>query len=131
MGTSLSKNYLYRLEQKLHNWPKAMEVETVRKKLLDEVDAGYIRIRVRLQNGDLLEISEYVSPTTGRLLRAGYSYHWQDQAGKLIQRWDNAPHHPHARTYPHHTHLNSESNVLASKEMTVDEVLNAIEATLK
>lgn len=37
--------------------------------------------------------------------RRKYSYHWQDNSGKLITRWDNSPHHPQVHTFPHHKHL--------------------------
>lgn len=31
-----------------------------------------------------------------------YIYHWQDEAGRLRCRWDNAPHYPHISTHPYH-----------------------------
>lgn len=121
---------MYQLKQKLRNWPPAEEVTILRKKLLTDVDAGYIRMRVQLQDGHLLEVSEYVSVETGRLIRTSYSYHWQDRTGKLIQRWDNAPHHPHVKTYPYHTHLQEESNIIASEEMTIDKILKMIASNM-
>ena len=33
-----------------------------------------------------------------------YAYHWQERSGKLIKRWDNAPHHKEILTFPHHVH---------------------------
>ena len=69
LGTSLSKNYLHQLERKLTEWYLAKEVVVLRKKLLAEVDAGYLRLRVQLLNDDLLEISEYVSAGTSELMK--------------------------------------------------------------
>jgi hypothetical protein len=43
---------------------------------------------------------EYFSKT-GRK----YSFHWQKKSGEMISRWDNAPHHTHISTFPHHRHL--------------------------
>ncbi len=34
-----------------------------------------------------------------------YAYHWQDESGGLICRWDNAPHWSDIATYPHHKHV--------------------------
>ena len=34
-----------------------------------------------------------------------YSYYWIDPSGKIIEGWDNAPHHPEVETFPHHRHV--------------------------
>ena len=36
-----------------------------------------------------------------------YSYHYQDRDGKVIFRYDMAPHHIEIETFPHHKHVNS------------------------
>ena len=33
-----------------------------------------------------------------------YSYYWFDATGKLLEGWDNAPHHREIDTFPHHKH---------------------------
>jgi hypothetical protein len=33
-----------------------------------------------------------------------YAYYWLTPTGALLHGWDNAPHHPHIPTYPHHSH---------------------------
>ena len=33
-------------------------------------------------------------------------YHFQDQQNNLIFRYDNTPHFPNLKTFPHHKHLN-------------------------
>ena len=37
-----------------------------------------------------------------------YSYHYQDCNGRLIFRYDMAPHHQEIDTFPHHKHLASD-----------------------
>lgn len=37
------------------------------------------------------------------LSKGKYSYHWQ--SGADIVRFDNAPHHEHVATHPHHRHV--------------------------
>ncbi len=56
----------------------------------------YLKIKSFLINDTLLFIKIYLSDT-----EYNYSFHWQDEEGKLIARWDNAAHHPEIRTYPH------------------------------
>jgi len=55
-----------------------------------------LRIKVALICGFTLNI--YFHTTTG-----GYGFTLV-KAGRVIMRWDNAPHHPYISTYPHHLH---------------------------
>jgi len=50
---------------------------------------------------------------------------FMDGHNELIVRWDNAPHHPHLKTYPHHKHL--QEAIENSMEITLEEVLKYIE----
>jgi hypothetical protein len=66
---------------------------------------GYIRFRVELIDGGLLEISEYWAETqSAELARLEYSFHWQAAGGQLKLRWDNATHHSELPNAPHHRH---------------------------
>ena len=53
-----------------------------------------------------------------------YLYHWQDKYEKLIIRWDNSPHHPHIRGFPHHKHLPDE--ITNSSERHLQEIFAVI-----
>ncbi|MFQ5639720.1 MAG: DUF6516 family protein [bacterium] len=58
------------------------------------------------------------------------AYKWQNSDGTLIKRWDNAPHHPRVKTYPHHLYSKSEETILESELMTLSKVLKLIENEL-
>ncbi|BCV22964.1 toxin-antitoxin system TumE family protein [Moorella sp. Hama-1] len=55
-----------------------------------------------------------------------YSFHWVDKYGRLIVRWDNAPHWRQIATFPHHKHVCSHEKVEPSLEMELSEILTAI-----
>ena len=131
MATQSSKKYLNRLEKQLLKWKHADEVKFVRKIFAAEVDAGYIRVRIRLKNGDLLELSEYVTFHAGEIEIISYTYHWQDAYGRLKKRWDNASYHSSAQSHPFHVHDGSEQNILSSEPMTLRKILQSIEKELK
>ena len=59
-----------------------------------------------------------------------YAYHWTNVKGKLIIRWDNAPHWPWISTFPHHKHVGSAENLEPSLEMSLVEVLTVIEGKI-
>ncbi|MGL4648406.1 MAG: toxin-antitoxin system TumE family protein [Caldilineaceae bacterium] len=67
-------------------------------------DGGFlIRGTILLAADRTLHVSEYWANATENVPRK-YRYHLQGPDGVFISRWDNAPHHPHVRTFPHHVH---------------------------
>jgi hypothetical protein len=60
-----------------------------------------------------------------------YSYYWLTAANELIIGWDNAPHHPHLKTYPHHTHFAGRKKPIASNERNLPAVLEFIAKRIK
>lgn len=83
----------------------------------------YLKIEAVLNDGSLLAIREYVDPSKRR-----YSFHWQNRENQIIRRWDNAPHHPHLDTFPHHVHEGND--VKASPSVTLADVLDLINSIL-
>ena len=64
-----------------------------------------LRVRIRFQNGHLLEINEATINDEGLQSHLGYRYHFQDEQNNLIFRYDNTPHFPELDNSPHHKHL--------------------------
>jgi len=85
-------------------------------------DFYFFKIKVVLVDFSELYVREYVSEDDHL-----YSYHWQDKNGKLRIRWDNAPHHKHIKTFPHHMHA---PNVKESSEVDLGDVLKVIEGKI-
>ncbi|AQG78565.1 toxin-antitoxin system TumE family protein [Spirosoma montaniterrae] len=59
-----------------------------------------------------------------------YGYQWLTADNQLLIRWDNAEHHNHIETFPHHRHVGSEENVQPSDPMTLEKVLVFIASQL-
>ena len=77
-----------------------------------------LRVEVELIDHSRLFIRETVLDETNRK----YAYHWQDQNGKLLIRWDNAPDWE-LKTFPHHKHIGKEDHVEPSYERTLEQVM--------
>lgn len=90
------------------------------------MESGYIRFVLKLRDDSVLHIFEHVD---SNLHKTHYSYHWQDKRKTTILRWDNAPHHPEIKTFPHHLH--EEESVTESGEVTFAEMLREIEGRFK
>jgi len=111
--------------------PRTLEVlrrsELVREIISVDFDAvgdSYsLKIRVRLRNNWLMDVWEHVTSGLRR-----YSYHVFHR-NRVIVRWDNAPHFPTVKTFPHHKHIRR--NIEESKEMTVELALEEIRKMMK
>ena len=79
---------------------------------------------LQLKDGSLLHINEVW--LAGILHK--YAYYWLTPIGTLLQGWDNAPHHKHVATYPHHTHRDDQ--VFSSQVRSLTDVLDILEERL-
>lgn len=84
-----------------------------------------LRIRLRFENGGLLEISEALVVENGAVETLGYRYHLQGVGGELVFRYDNTPHFPGLTSFPHYKHLHD--SVIASYQPELPDVLQEAE----
>jgi hypothetical protein len=88
-----------------------------------------LRIRVRFPKGCMLEWNEAVIGEEGYVEHLGYRYHFQDKDNNLIFRYDNTPHFPGLKTFPHHKHL--PDNVIDAKRPSISEVIKEVNEFLE
>jgi hypothetical protein len=93
--------------------------------LVQEPGRQALRAAVSLKGGYILHINE----ASGRGFRR-YSYHIQNGV-RMVCKWDNAPHWPDLKTFPHHLHVGSEKNVSECREVFVEDVLNEIKTLIE
>ncbi len=93
---------------------------------------GFIRGDLLFVDGSVLYLREFVDVET-TVDRLAYAYQYMDSAQQLVFRYDNTGHHKKLNlpTYPHHKHVGSESNVVASSAPTLTDVLTEIEGLVK
>lgn len=91
---------------------------------------GYIKGTILLLDGSTLHIREFVDVETD-IERYMYAYHYQ-RGDKFIFRYDNTEHHRKLKlpTFPHHKHAGDETNVIATPQPTLADVLTEIETLL-
>lgn len=86
---------------------------------------GIIEGQLRFHDGSLLDFDEVVLLRDKQIVKLRYGYHYQNESGEAIFRYDNAPHHPNIITYPHHKHVGS--TVEPAQVPDLSEVLREIE----
>ena len=69
-----------------------------------------------------LHLAEYTI-TNPEIKHLKYRYHLQTLKGKLLARWDNAPHHPEVKSHPDHLH--KDDTVKPSTGMDIESALAA------
>lgn len=84
-----------------------------------------LRIRLRFDQGHLLEINEAVVVEDNSLVSLDYRYHCQDENNRLIFRYDSTSHFPDLSSFPHHKHL--PDTVIPSDKPDIDEIIKEAE----
>ncbi len=94
--------------------------------------SGYLRVRIRLVNGDFLEAAEFFELMPEGIMVSDYRHQWMDgERAILHKRWDSAPHHPELERAPHHCHDGSESQVVPGRPLSIAEVLTEIASEIR
>ena len=108
--------------------PSIVDIDIIRRDIRDTglEKTALFRYRIKLIDESLIEITERILEERGGLTTTKYRYHWQTGSGKLIKRWDNAPHHPEIDTFPDHLHDGSEENVKSFRKMNALKILTDI-----
>jgi hypothetical protein len=115
-------DYYLDLQDAIHAAPHVVRSDV----RFEEIDINecYVRGVLSLMGGFELHIAEYV--VTGSVVtRTKYRYHLQASDGKLVSRWDNAPHHSDVATFPDHRH-DDQDGIHPSPPVSIPDVLDAV-----
>jgi hypothetical protein len=112
---------------------KLLPFESIIKKCnikIDTIDSGleHKKFEIIFIDNIVLHVNEVIIPED---FYFKYSYQWQNPNNQLIIRWDNAPHHPKIPTFPHHKHIQTDENVIESKETDLIAVLTYISKNIQ
>jgi len=119
-------NYLARLQSTIAS-RREIEVEEIEiRDNSDESDElSRFRAKLRFYDHSRLEALEDLLEEYYKIAKKHYSYHYQDENGNLIFRYDNAPHHPEISTHPHHKH--AKDKILPAQSPDLSQVLKEID----
>ncbi|WP_423224712.1 toxin-antitoxin system TumE family protein [Candidatus Amarolinea aalborgensis] len=84
--------------------------------------------RLRFPDHSQLQVVEKLIVKRYSLVKDRYAYHFQRADGVLVFRYDNVPHHPEVKSFPHHKHVGD--TVIASVPPDLSEVLREIDGIL-
>lgn len=122
-------DYLSSVKSLLLNSPLIIRYQIIRE--YEGLQKSYIRARLTLTDDSLLEFSEYVEEGSEDEVKiTDYSFQRMNKEGDQIRRWDNTPHYPKLKNFPHHIHV-KEDDVISGKPIDIFGVLDEIGKTLK
>jgi len=121
--------YLVDIELALVRSPIITAYQIVRSEV--NTDAGYIRVRATLVNGDFLEAAEYFVLENGAIFTDDYRYQWMDASKTALRkRWDCTPDYPEIASFPHHVHIGDETTVTSGQALGLIDLLDILEREL-
>jgi len=121
------RQYFDTIEARLIQSPAVTSYQ-IRRREVGPTD-GKIRIEVLFHDNSSAEFFEYVIAEGTDVLPRKYSFHWQDSAGNLKRRWDNAPHYP-SFSLPDHVHAEDGSVQQMNERISLLNILQQIEEAL-
>ena len=90
--------------------------------------AVYVKGSITIIDSSILEIAIFAFEFRGSLSIDKYRLHYMDNAGQILFRYDNSPHHPEMKTHPHHKH--TLDKIVPSKMPSLRDILNEISAII-
>lgn len=111
------EEYFLRVEKVIQEFPNIRSY-ALNKKTYNHRQ-GSINGRIVFNDGYSLEFTEVVD--TEEVGKLKYRYHYMNTSQKLVFRYDDAPHHPQVKSFPHHKHTTRV--IKASKEPTLQDIL--------
>ncbi len=121
------QRYLERLFDTVHSRQEILvEHFRIEEVLPDRLAA--VEGRLRFPDGSLLAFNETVIVRGLVLVKTDYAYHYQRADGRLVFRYDNAPHHRELPGFPEHKH--EESRIVSARAPDLGQVLAEIDDSL-
>jgi hypothetical protein len=78
---------------------------TLQKQIGPDSRTVYVRGSITFVDLSLLELSVFGVSSRSGVAWEKYRFQYMDKKGRLVFRYDNAPHHREQPTFPHHKHL--------------------------
>jgi len=88
----------------------------------------YLRGSLRFIDSTLLEIALFANESIHRIIVDKYRFQYMSKDGKMIFRYDNAPHYPGMASFPHHKHTSDK--VVPSSMPAITDLLNEISSII-
>jgi hypothetical protein len=87
---------------------------------------GILDVRLGYPNGYQFDVTVFLDVSRGHPEWVWYAFHLRDEQGRCVFRYDNAPHHPGVRTFPHHKHVGPDEAPQAHPRPSLRQILREV-----
>jgi hypothetical protein len=91
-------------------------------------ETAYLKGQITIIDSSTLEISIFATVSGEKLTIDKYRLHYMNNAGQMVFRYDNSPHHPEIASFPYHKHTPGE--IKPSNIPSIKDILNEISAMI-
>ncbi len=88
----------------------------------------YLRGSLRFIDSSVLEFAVFAGKVSRNIIVDKYRFQFVSKDGRMVFRYDNAPHHPETSSFPHHKHASDK--VISSTMPSMQDLLNEISAII-
>ena len=121
------QRYLDDIEKVIGSHPTILS-STLQKRLGPDGKTIYVIGTIMFSDLSVLEIAIFAAEMRNKIAVDKYRFQYMDKKGRMVFRYDNAPHHREAPTFPHHKHL--PNRVSPSTQPSLADILNEISAAI-
>lgn len=100
----------------------------IQKQFGPEDETVYLKGNLLFIDFSVIEIALFANKVQNKISIDKYRFHYMNKDGKLVFRYDNAPHHHEIPTFPHHKHTSNK--VIQSLMPSIKDILNEITAII-
>jgi hypothetical protein len=121
------KRYLENIDEAIASSSSVLSSNT-QKHFSPDGKTVYLKGRLVFVDSSILEIGMFITESHQALAIEKYRLHYMDTNGRMLFRYDNAPHHPEMSSHPNHKHIFDKA--IESTIPLLKEVLNEISAII-
>ena len=99
---------------------------TIQKHFSPALKTVYLKGHLVIIDSSILEIAIFAAGSPDTLSIDKYRFHYMDSTGRMLFRYDNAPHHSEIESHPHHKH--TDHKIVPTTMPSLTEILNEISA---
>lgn len=100
----------------------------IQKQFGPEDETVYLKGNLLFIDFSVIDIALFANKVQNKISIDKYRFHYMNKDGKLVFRYDNAPHHHEIPTFPHHKHTSNK--VMQSLMPSIKDILNEITAII-
>lgn len=121
------RNFISEIEKSI-NSSSIVLASSIQKYFGPGEGTAYLKGHVTIIDSSILEIAIFAIESRGSLSIDKYRLHYMNNAGQMLFRYDNSPHHREIDTHPHHKH--TPDKIVSSKMPALKDILNEISAII-